>query len=107
MNRGSIWWVRMDPAEGTEIKKTRPAVVVSNPFNNTYLKQVQVVPITSNIGTVEPSESIIMVNGKKSKALAHQIRTVGKHRFGTYIQDVTPGEMARIESALLLQLGFN
>ena len=44
MTRGSVWWVEFDPAVGTEINKTRPAVIVSNDIANQYLARVLVIP---------------------------------------------------------------
>ncbi len=46
--RGDIFWVTLDPALGTEIKKTRPAVVVSNDSCNRYGSRVVVLPVTSH-----------------------------------------------------------
>ena len=48
MRRGEVWWVDFDPARGGEIKKRRPAVIVSNDIANRFLNRVQVVPFTSN-----------------------------------------------------------
>jgi mRNA-degrading endonuclease toxin of MazEF toxin-antitoxin module len=61
MKRGSVWWVAFDPAQGTEIHKTRPAIIVSNDAANRYLSRVVVVPLTSNIKNVYPGEARVTV----------------------------------------------
>src|SRR3989344_8360790 len=78
--RGEVWWINFDPAVGTEIRKTRPAIVVSNDISNEFLERIQVVPLTSNVEKIYPSETIITIRGKKSKAAADQIATVSKLR---------------------------
>jgi mRNA interferase MazF len=60
MLRGEVYWVRFDPAEGGEIKKTRPAIVVSNDTSNKILNRVQVVPVTSRTDRVYPGESLVL-----------------------------------------------
>jgi mRNA interferase MazF len=60
MLRAEVWWVDFDPSLGGEIKKIRPAVIVSNDASNRSLNRLQVVPITSNVSRLylngEPSE---------------------------------------------------
>ncbi len=76
MQRGEVWWVNFDPAVGGEIRKKRPAVTVSNDTANKHLSRVQVVPLTtSKVGRVCPSETAVMLEGRKSKAMADQLTT--------------------------------
>ncbi|WP_162235605.1 type II toxin-antitoxin system PemK/MazF family toxin, partial [Pseudomonas tremae] len=57
MLRGEVWWVEFDPSVGSEIKKTRPAVIVSNDSANRHLARVVVVPLTSSTERTYPGEA--------------------------------------------------
>lgn len=106
MRRGSIYWVEFDPARGGEIRKRRPAVVVSNDTANAALNRLQVVPITGNVTRLFSWEAPVHVRGRACKALADQIRTVAKERLLDYVGEVTFAEMRGIERAIKLQLGL-
>jgi mRNA interferase MazF len=107
MQRGEVWWVNFEPAQGGEIKKTRPAVIVSNNHSNQALNRLQVIPLTSKSERVYPSEALITLNGKQSKAMADQITTACKTRLKGYIGKVSRPEMLSIEKAIKIQLGIS
>jgi mRNA interferase MazF len=106
MKRGEVWWVNLDPAIGTEINKTRPAVIISNDSANKFLNRVQIIPLTSNVENCYPSEAIIILNGKKSKAMADQITTADKNRLKDKIGSVSTKDMGAIEKVIKIQLGL-
>ena len=106
MRRGEVWWVNLDPAIGGEIKKTRPAVILSNDAANAAQNRVQVVPCSTSVQHIYPWEAPVSVGGHSSKAMADQIRTVAEVRLTRRIGAVTPVELAAIESAVRLQLGL-
>jgi mRNA interferase MazF len=80
MHGGEIWRVSFAGSSGGEVRKTRPAVIVSNNAANEHANRVQVVPLSSKTGKVYPCEALVTLDGRASKAMADQIMTVSKER---------------------------
>lgn len=79
MQRGDVYWVNLDPTVGREVKKRRPAVILSPDEMNRSLQVVIVAPITSS-GKSWPTRVDFILSGKPAQMMLDQIRTVDKSR---------------------------
>jgi mRNA interferase MazF len=104
MKRGDVWWVNFETSIGGEIRKQRPAIIVSNDAANFYLNRVQVVPITSNTDKLYPSEAYVTFQGKRWKAMADQVATVSKKRLINSAGAISSSEMEGVSKAIATQL---
>lgn len=106
MKRGEVWWVEFDPAVGSEVRKTRPAVIVSNDAANRHLARVVVLPLTSNVTRQYPAEAMVSLMEKPAKAMADQIMTADKSRLKSRLASLSKADMLAVEEAILVHLGL-
>ena len=105
--RGDIWWVAVDPTLGSEIRQTRPCVVVSVNVLNERRRTAIVVPLVSSPKTSPPILIPISCDRHPAVAVSDQIRAVAKERLRSRLGVVTTEEMAALEVGLkqIMQLG--
>lgn len=109
--RGDVVRVRLDPGEGREIRKTRPAVVISNTAACRYDSVVQIVPVTGLPDRdLRPYEARLDSQDsglpRPSRAVANQLRTIARHRIEGSLGRLTDEELAGVERAVAIQLGL-
>jgi mRNA interferase MazF len=104
--RGDVYWVALDPTLGSEIQKTRPAVIISNNSCNAFGARVVVLPLTSHIDSLYPGEAFVTVKGKRSRALGDQIRSLDKSRLRSRIERLSQDELAAVDEAVRITLGL-
>jgi mRNA interferase MazF len=104
--RGEVYWVALDPTLGSEIQKTRPAVIVSNDSCNAFGARVVVLPLTSNVESLYPGEALVTVKGKPARALGDQIRSLDKSRLKSRIEALSEAELTAVEEAVRITLAL-
>ena len=98
VHRFEIWLVQLDPTQGSEIKKTRPCVVIS-PDEMSALKTAIVAPMTSK-GFSYPTRIQYTFQGKKGLILLDQMRAVDKSRFIQKLGVISPSAQIKVTDCL-------
>lgn len=99
VKRGEIWLVALDPTVGSEIKKSRPCVIVSPPELNEHLRTVIVAPMTSN-GFPAPFRVPVTHAAKKGLVVLDQIRAVDKVRLVKRVGAVNTKTLSNVLTTL-------
>lgn len=107
MKRGDVFWIHLGHRRGGEVKKARPAVIVSNDAANRHLNRIQVLPLTTNTSRIYPSEALVVVNGNGHKAMTDQIMTISKERMGKRFGRVQEKDMEAVDQAIRIQLALS
>jgi mRNA interferase MazF len=106
MQRGEVWWVNFDPAQGSEIQKCRPAVILTINMINKVRRTVVVVPLSS-AATPRPPIVIPMTSaGQNSVAVCDQLRAIDKSRIQKRIGILSANDSSALSSAVKIVLGL-
>jgi mRNA interferase MazF len=88
------------------VRKTPPAIIVVTVPPSSILKRGQVVPLSSRIGKLYPSEAMVAVEGRASKAMGDQLTTVSKKQLTGRIGSLISQEMRSVEITIRIQLAL-
>jgi mRNA interferase MazF len=105
MKRYEIRWTALDPTEGAEMAKTRPAVIVSLDALNRRLQTVTVCPLTSQLHPTWRSRLQVQCGARPAEIAVDQIRTVSKIRLGNRIGSLRPDEAAALRRVITEMYG--
>ena|SRR5579862_8105059 len=98
--RGEIWWVRLDPALGSEIAKTRPCVILSGNICNRLRRTVAVIPLSSSPLASPPLLIPVRCDGRDVVAVTDQIRAVAKQRLDRRMGELSAGDLKAVEQGV-------
>ena len=99
MRRGEVWWVDLDPTRGSEIRKTRPCVIVSPDELNHNIRTSIVAPMTTG-GHAYPFRVACRFAGKRGHVVLDQVRTVDHERLKRRLGSLTQATMGEVLTVL-------
>jgi mRNA interferase MazF len=105
VKRYEIRWTQLDPTVGSELAKTRPAVIVSLDALNAVLGTVTICPLTSTLHPTWRSRLPVTVSGKSAEVAVDQIRTVSKSRMGGKLGNLSPAKAAALRRLITEMYG--
>ncbi len=105
IERYAVHWVRFDPVQGSEIAKTRPAVIISDNDMNAILSTVVVCPLTTSLHPRWPSRIQTTMAGKAAEIAVDQIRTVDSSRLGDPIGILNPETVTELRHVITVMYG--
>lgn len=91
--------VNLDPTIGSEIKKTRPCIIISPNEMNKYLQTIVVAPMTSSLKSY-PTRVEILHNDTKGQIALDQIRTVDRQRITKVFGNLAEKEVSKVKEVL-------
>lgn len=106
IHRGSIWWVDLDPTRGSEIRKSRPAVVLTADGLNRIRRTVVVVPLSTGPAPHPPIVVAVGSAGDNSVAVCDEIRAVDRTRLTRAIGVLTREDLRAVEFGVRAVLGL-
>jgi mRNA interferase MazF len=99
-----VYWIDLEPAQGSEIKKVRPCVIVTPNEMNDYLNTVIVAPLTSTLKQVYPFRGEVIISNKKGWTALDQLRCIDKSRIKGKLGSLSKDEIQRIKNILFEML---
>lgn len=102
--RGEVWWVALDPTRGSEIRKTRPAVVLSADALNRVRRTVVVVPLSTGPAPRAPLVVATPSAGPDAVAVCDQVRAVDKARLSKAAGRLLPADLRAVEAGVRVVL---
>ena len=100
IKRGDIWWISLDPTQGSELKKTRPCIVLTHGTINRLRRTVVVIPLSTAAKPHPPITVPVTCQGNTAVAVVDQIRAVAKHRLKAKIESISPDELDEVCQAV-------
>ncbi len=98
--RGEVWWVSLDPTEGSEIRKTRPCLVLTSDVLNRLRGTVVVVPYSTAAGAYPPVTVAVTCLKQPAVAVVDQVRAISKQRLKERIEVASAADLAVVLTAL-------
>jgi mRNA interferase MazF len=99
INQYEVYWISLDPSQGSEMAKTRPCVVVSPNEINQFLRTVVIIPITSTLKNY-PWRVSCIISSKEGSIAADQVKVVDKNRIGAKIDALSKSEITELKLVL-------